>query len=222
MSNDRRWMAPLTGVVFIVLAIVSIFVGGEPPDAEDPAAKIVEHYTDNKDSVMIGAALGAVASTFLVFFASYLRSLFRDADGRSGTLANAILAGGTIMAIGIAIDGTISFALAENADDIDPTGAQTLLALWQNDFLPMGLGVQVLMIATGLSVLRHGILPKAIAWLALLLGVLVVTPVGFVGFLGSLLLILIISVMLTVRERKAGTTGPATPAAPTPDPPPAA
>ena len=48
--NWASW-APLTGVVFIVLAVVGFIVQGQPPDVESPVQEIVAHYSDNKDSV---------------------------------------------------------------------------------------------------------------------------------------------------------------------------
>ena len=56
-----EWLAPLTGVAFVVVVVVSFILMGEPPDADDPASEIVEHYVDNKDSIEIGALLGALA-----------------------------------------------------------------------------------------------------------------------------------------------------------------
>ena len=75
------------------------------------------------------------------------------------------------MATGIAIDSTIAFALAEAADDIEPAAAQALQALWDNDFLPIALGSTVMLLATGLSIVRHGALPKWLGWIAIVLGV---------------------------------------------------
>jgi hypothetical protein len=51
---------------------------------------------------------------------------------------------------------------------------------------------------------RHGALPKWIGWVALLIGVLAITPVGFGGFIAGALLVLVISVILTGRARAAG------------------
>ena len=52
--------------------------------------------------------------------------------------------GASIIAIGAAIDSTISFAIAEAAEDIEPESVRTLQALWDNDFIPFVLGSQIL------------------------------------------------------------------------------
>ena len=111
--------------------------------------------------------------------------------------------GAGILATGIAIDSTIAFALSEAADDIDPAAAQALQALWDNDFMPFALGSIVLLLASGLSIVRHGALPKWLGWIAIVLGVISMTPAGFVGFLGAAVWIVIVSVMLSLRARAA-------------------
>jgi hypothetical protein len=201
MNRNREWLAPLTGVVFVVLAIIGFAIGGEPPGADDPPEEIVEHYVDNDSSVMFGAALATIAATFAVFFFGYLRKVLRAAEGAGGMLSLVAFAGAVIFALGIAIDSMISFTLAETAEDIDPTAVQGLQALWDNDFLPLALGTQVLWFATGLSVVLHGALPKWLGWVAIVLGVIAVTPIGFVAALLGAIWILIVSVMLTQRAR---------------------
>jgi len=202
MRKDS-WLVPLTGAAFVVLLIVGFVLGGEPPDVtEDSAREIVDFYADNKDAKMVGAALAAIAGTLFVFFGGYLRQVLLEAEGPGGILSSVAFAGMIIFAAGIAIDSTITFGLAETADDIDPAAVQALGALYNYDFVVFAMGLQIFLLATGLSVLRHGALPKWIGGIAIVLAVIAVTPLGFFAFLGSGLLILLISVMLALQERK--------------------
>ncbi|MDP9228638.1 MAG: DUF4386 family protein [Actinomycetota bacterium] len=198
------WLGPLTGILFVVVAVISFALQGEPPDVtEDSAAEIVDFYADNKDEVMFGAALQTVAATLLVFFGGVLRRVLRAAEGEGGTLSLVVFGGTVILAAGSALDATINFGLAETADDIDPSAAQALMALWNNDFLLFALGTQVLFIALGVSIVRHGAFPAWIGWISILLGVIAVTPIGFAGFIGGSILVLIMSGMLLMRSRAA-------------------
>jgi hypothetical protein len=208
--SSSEWLAPLTGVAFVVVLIVSFLIGGEPPGADEPAQEIVDHYVDNKGSIQVGAFLGGVAGTLLVFFFGYVRKVLRAAEGAGGVLSLLAVVGAAIIALGAAIDGTISFAIAEAADDIEPASVQTLQALWDNDFLPFAVGAQVLWFAVGISIVRHGALPKWLGWVAILFGVLSLTPIGFFAFFAGLVWILIISILLTQHAR----SGPAAPAGP--------
>ena len=201
-SNNRDWLAPLTGVAFIVVAIVSFLVAGDPPEVKkDNIQDIVNHYVDNKDAVMIGAGIETASAALLVFFFGYVRKVLRAAEGENGMLSLVAFGGAVIAATGIAIDAMIAFALADAIKDLNPAAVQALEAIWDNDFFPIALGTTVILWAAGLSILRHGALPKWLGWVAVVLGVLSVTPIGFVSFLGLAIWILIVSVMLTLRER---------------------
>jgi hypothetical protein len=207
MSTER--IGALTGVAFVVVLIIGAIIGGEPPDAESPVQEIVDHYADNKTSIQVGAFVGMAAMVLLVFFGAHLRSVLRDAEGEGGILSALTLVGTAVVAVGFAIDVTISIALTEAVDDIEPAAVQALQALWDNDFVPIALGILVFLIATGLSILRHGALPKWLGWAALVLAVIGFTPLGFIAFLGTGIWIAIVSVMLAMRARPASAPAPA-------------
>jgi hypothetical protein len=209
MKRSKEWLVPLIGVLFLVVAIVAFAVGGEPPEAKEGGQKIIAHYSDNKDSIQISAILIGIAGVLLVFFFGYLRKVLHAAEGEGGWLSILALVGATIVATGVAIDATLAFALSEAADDIDPTAAQAIEAIWDNDFLPMMVGTTVILFATGISVVRHGALPKWLGWVAILLGVVGVTPIGFAAFLGLGVWIVIVSVILSLRLRRPPAAPPA-------------
>jgi hypothetical protein len=200
----KEWLVPLTGVLFVILLILSFIVGGEPPDADEPVQEIVDFYVDDKDSIWIGAALGGLAAVSLVFFGAYLRKVFSAAEGHGGMLSALVLTGTAIMAVGAGIDITILVALAEAADDVDPVAVQTLQALWDNDFFPIAIGMEILFLSAGLSILRYGALPKWLGWIAIALAVIGPTPIGFVAFPLGGLWVIAMSVTLAVRARNAG------------------
>ena len=204
--RDREWLVPLTGVAFIVLGIVSFIVGGEPKSADEPVGEIVNFYVDNKDSVEAGAFIGVAATVLLVFFGAYLRRFLRAGAGEREMLSLISFVGIAIVAVGFAIDTTILIALSEAADDINPIAVQSLQALWDNDFVPLALGVLLFLWGTGLSVIRSGVLPKWLGWVMLVLGVLGLTPIGFVSAVGAAILVLVLSILLSVRARSAPMT----------------
>jgi hypothetical protein len=204
-SRSTDWVAPLTGVAFVVVAIVGGIIGGEPPDADSPVREIVTYYTDNKTSIEVGSFVGVGAAVLLVCFGAYLRSVLSAAEGPGGMFSPLPLVGTAIVAVGLAIDTTISIALAEAVDDIEPAAVQALQALWDNDFVPFALGTLVFLLSAGLSIVRYGVLPKWLGWVALVLVVIGFTPLGFIAFLGAGVWIAIVSVMLALRGR--GRTG---------------
>ena len=201
MSANR--LGALTGVGFVVFLILSFVVAGEPPAQDDSAQEIVDFYTDNDDQVWIGVSLSMIAATFLVLFGGYLRKVLRAAEGEGHMLSSVVLAGATIVAVGAAFDATLSVALVETVDDIDPVGVQTLNALWNNDYIPIGLGALILGLSAGLSIVRHGALSKWLGWVAIAFAVISVTPIGFAGVIGIALWILVVSIMLAMRADSA-------------------
>jgi hypothetical protein len=209
MKTDHWWV-PLTGVAFVVVAIASFIVAGEPPDAGHSAQEIANFYSDNESSLMIGGVLTGIAGTLLIFFAGYLRRELHAAEGENGVLSLIAFSGAVVLALGAAIDATIMFAMADASDKVAPAQLQTLQVLWDNDFIPMALGTQVFLFASGLSIVRHGALAAWMGWVAIVLGVLALTPVGFAAFLGGALWIMTASLMLAMRARGAAAK-PATP-----------
>ena len=113
----------------------------------------------------------------LVFFSAALSRTLRLADELS-ILPAVIIVGASVMAIGIAIDATIAFSIAEAVDDIEPASVQTLQALWDNDFIPIAMGVITFLLASGLAIVRTGALPKWLGWVAIVLVVIGFTPAG--------------------------------------------
>jgi Domain of unknown function (DUF4386) len=213
--NEYRWMAPLTGVLFIVLAVVGFAVAGEPPDTDEGTQAIVDFYSDNEGSVVAGSIIQGLAAVAFLFFAGVLRTVLREGPGARGTLAAISFAGAVVFATGVAIDGTINLALAEEVDTegFDPVAMQAMLGLWNNDWLPFAVGVLTFMLASGLAILRTGVLPSWLGWAAVAIAILAGTPIGFVAFFGSALFVLVVSVMLAMRERAATKGTPPPPAA---------
>jgi hypothetical protein len=202
MTRSKTWWAPLTGVAFIVLVIAGFAVMGEPKDAQSPTKEIVDYYVDNKDAVRIGGLLTVAAGVLLIFFGAQLRQVLHAAGGEGEVLSLVAFVGTAIVATAAAIDGTIMFSLAEAADDIDPVAVQALQALWDNDFLPFMLGILCFLWATGLAVIRTGVLPKWLGWVMILFGVVGFTPVGFASGIVAAILVLVLSVILTLRARR--------------------
>ena len=204
MKKDHWWV-PLTGVAFVLLLIASIAVGGEPPEAGDGAGEVASFYNDDSSSIQFGAAITGWAAIMLVFFAGSLRSVLRKAEGEGGTLSLVAFAGAVIIAVGGALDATLLFAMAEAADKIEPAQLQTIQAIWDNDFLPLAVGSAVFLLASGLSIVRHGALAPWLGWVAVVLGVIGVTPIGFIGSLLGAVWIVVVSVMLALRARGSAT-----------------
>ena len=209
MQQQSTWerLAPLTGVVFVAIAVAVFAIGGSTPGDHDTAQQVQAFYGKHHDKHMALAFILALSIPFLLFFVSTLRYELRRAGG-TGQLANAAFGGGVLAAAGFGI-----LAFVHSRWRMQPTApttigtAQALNVLDNNDFIPVAAGVGVLVLAAGLSAVRHGGLPKWLGWAAVVIGVLAFTPAGFFAFLASGIWIAIASILLT-QARQSRRTGP--------------
>ena len=65
-------------------------------------------------------------------------------------------------------------------------------------FFTLAVGTAVFNLALGLAVLRHGGLPRPLGWVALVIGIVSVTPLGFFGFLATGIVIVWASIALVI------------------------
>ena len=199
-----RWtrFVPLTGVVFVALLVATFIVSGSTPGSDESGAKVISFYKDHKNAQQASNALGAIAVVFLIFFAGFLRGyLIRST--RAAALAACGFGGAVLIGVGGAIFSSIGFALADVPDKLNPAAAQALNVLSNDFFFPLAAGASVFMIANGLAAVRSGLLPLWLGWIAVVLGVVSVTPVGFFAFLAVMLWVLIVSILLFIRGGRA-------------------
>ncbi|OLE37291.1 MAG: hypothetical protein AUG48_04840 [Actinobacteria bacterium 13_1_20CM_3_68_9] len=178
MQQQGTWerLAPLTGLVFVVITVLVFAIGGSTPGNHDTAQEVQSFYGQHHDKHMALAFVLAIAIPFLLFFVSTLRYELRRAGG-TGQLANAAFAGGVLAAAGLGILAFIHLALSDAAGSANTIGTtQTLNVLDSNDWL---------------------------GWAGVVIGVLTFTPAGFFAFLASALWIALVSILLTQARRSA-------------------
>ena len=203
MRQESSWerLAPLTGVIFVVIVVAVFAIGGSTPGHHDSALKVATFYAKHHDKHVTLAFLLAFSIPFLLFFVSSLRHDLRRAGG-TGQLANAAFGGGVLAAAGFGILAFVHYALADAAGSAKTLGTTQVLNVLDNgDFIPVASGLGVLVFAAGLSAVRHGPLPRWLGWIGVVIGVAVFTPAGFFGFLLSGIWLAIVSILLTLARR---------------------
>src|SRR6185295_8561890 len=99
---------------FVVLVIVAfIVVGGETPDGDATARRVVSFYSDHEDKEIVAAVLLALSAVPLLFFASLLRGRLRETLPQGSVLPSFALAGGGLAAAGFTVAAGVHFALAD-------------------------------------------------------------------------------------------------------------
>ena len=188
--------APLTGVLFVVLVVVAVIVGGETPDADDGIAKVVAYWSDNDGKAIASAIIAAYSAVFFLWFAGTLRAVLAAAEGPPTRLASTAWGGAILVTVGWSILIAATFVAADTAGDVAPQVTQTLSVLQADFFFPLAVGAGVFLLANGLAILRTGALQSWIGWVAVVLGVAAISPVGFFAIVLMLVWILVVSVVL--------------------------
>jgi hypothetical protein len=214
MSRLER-LAPLSGVLVVLLTIASFIIVGEQPDFIDEPDAVAEFYADDPGKLIAGFYVDALGSVLLILFAGSVRSALRTAEGGEDRLAAVSFGGGVAAAVMFLVYDMLNLAGAFRADEdgaIDPAVAATL-----NDASSLVLGIGGAMasaIFIGAAALvalrRRAVLPAWLAWISLPLAILLISPFGFIGLLGILLWILIVSIVLFLAERERAPAVPPT------------
>jgi hypothetical protein len=199
-----RWerLAPLTGVIFVVLVLVAFIpLGGDTPGSHASTQKVADFYSKHTHREALAAYALALSVPLLVFFTSSVHRALRTAGGR-GRLATAAFGGGLLSAVGFAVAAAIHFALADAADKTSSVGATQPLNVLDNDsFIPFVAGLGILLLGSGIATLRYGgLLPRWLGWAGAIVGVAIFIPfVGFFGFGLSGIWVIAASIVLYQR-----------------------
>jgi hypothetical protein len=220
-TQARSWerLAPLTGVLAVVLWIVGTFLleNTDRPD-EDEGANFRTWVQENETELSVGVIVFGFGTLFFLWFLGSLRAKLLAAEGGPGRVTTIGFASGVATAI------SMLFAVlphAQAAIDIDSVSNSSAAALVHMGDVFYG-GIQLfaipLVFATGLVIARYGALPRWLAWFSFVLAlILVIIPIGWLGvFIGLPVWVLVTAVLLwkhPAAEAPASASPPTAPAA---------
>jgi len=206
IAMDVRRLLPLSGVVFVVLALVAVIgVGGDTPDTDAPVAEVSSFYDDNALRQGVGAFLLAVSVPFLIFFAVSIASRLRSPARDRPVWRYVFLGGATLTAATLLVTASVVFALADGGDnEISGEALQALNVLGADMWVAFNAGFGVLMIGAAGCLLGGTLAPRWLGWVALALGILLFIPfVDFIALLVTLIWIVVVSILLFSRPSAA-------------------
>jgi hypothetical protein len=202
MDATFKKVAPLSGVVFVILYLASTYIAmkGSPQFAAD-SADVMAYYDAHAKQVVCGGMIDIVATLFWFLFLGSLRSGMAKAEGGAGRLTatafGAGVAGGAVGTAGTVLslmagiraqEGTLSSAEATTLFDANNVLAYTATAAVLSAFV----------VALGVAAIRYGaILPKWLGALSILLGVTFLIPmISWATMMLGLVLVLWASIVL--------------------------
>jgi hypothetical protein len=206
-SAFRARVAPLTGVIAVLLLVGALILEGQPPDAGAATDDVVRFYSDN-DARLVGATLiGALAAAFLMWFGGSVFATLRGADSESGHVSATAFGGLLLAAAGLAMPFGFGFAAAQTVGAVPSEVTQTLAVLAALFFAPFAVGVLVALLATAVAIRRYGALPRWLGYVTILIAVVLVIPASFGAataiaswLLATTVWVLIVSVVTFLRK----------------------
>src|ERR1700730_2171540 len=200
MLRGLSRLEPPTGLVSAVLGVAggAIEIITNPPGTDASGKEVIAFYSAQGGTQLLAAALLALAFVFFVFFAGSLRSLLRQAPNLEA-LSTVALAGAVVEAVGQTTGAGYVWTLAQGAGHLDSSAAQALNALSNNAVATNTAGMIVFGMAAGLAILRGGLQPRWLGWVAIAMAVVVVTPAEGFSFLALIVWMVIVSILIWMR-----------------------
>jgi hypothetical protein len=204
-STYQRGLA-LSGVLFVALIVAAFAITTNKVDESASVAKAFDYWNDHQTAEIASAFLVHLAAVALVFFGGGLRSALRGGEGEESTYSVIAFGGAVFAAVGFVLAAWVSLAAATAADQGSREAVYTLNQLNAVDWIPVTAGLSVMMLAAGIGGLRTVALPKVASWVAIVLGVAFMTPVGPGGFLVLPFWVIAVSVILYRAQREPDAT----------------
>jgi hypothetical protein len=230
-STARDWerYAWAAGIVYVIALVAeSVVALGVGLTQNDSAAKMANALYEHRTRLVVIAGLSVVyTASFLIYLWSLYNQL-RGTPDRPRLLAPLVLAGGVLFVAlhaisDIGITGLVGAKLAAYGAHHDHGVSYSLyLMTYAFDSVADVFG-SLFALATGLILLKSGVLPRWLAWVSILVGILfflqafglggVIATFGLVldiiGFLLLMIFVLASSVIFLRRETAASNTAAA-------------
>jgi Domain of unknown function (DUF4386) len=190
----RAWAA---GIVFVVALLAEAVIStGLPINQDDSAAKIADALRDHRKTVLVAGYLSTVYAVAFVIYLAKLHDLLRAVAQPPRALHSLVLIGGVLLVAlhgvsDVGIYGLLGGKLATYGAQHDQGLSYTLYLLtFALDSVGDVFG-SVFLIAAGLLVIQSRVLPRWLAWIAIVSGTfLFLQGFGLGGVIGTYGLVL--------------------------------
>ena len=222
MRPSSAWerYAWAAGIVFVVaIATEAVIAIGVEVSQDDSAAKIANALHDHHKRLLVIASLSVIYAASFPIYLSRLYNLLRGDADRPRALDSLVLVGGLLLVAlhavsDVGITGLLGGKLASFGAQHDQGVAYTLyLMSFAVDSVGDVFG-SLFAFATGLLVIRSGLLPRWLGWVSILVGILfflqrfglggVIAKFGLIldgiGFVLFLIFVLVSSIISLARE----------------------
>ena len=201
MRSDRfdRFL-PIAGVLAGLLFFVGLVLLWDDPASETGPAETFAYWQDDRGQHQIVALLVApLIAFFLLFFGVALWRRLAQGNGDSGH--GAVAFGGALLAAAMfSLIAMLEGAMTNAAHEGERNTVYTLNQLHSYDWLAWNVAFAAMLLATGLGARRNRMLPTPVAWVTIVIGASLLTPLGFFGFILVPVWLIVVGLLLSRRE----------------------
>ena len=184
MVSDRfdRFL-PLAGVLAGLLFFVGLGLLWNDPSSDTLPAKTFAYWQGNRGQHQIVALLvGPLIAFLLIFFGAGLRRRLAQGVGDAGH-GSVAFAGALLGAATFGLVSMLEGAMTNAAHHGQHETVYTLNQLHSYDWLGWNPAFAAMLLATGLGARRNQMLPTWLAWVTIVMGASLLTPLGFFAFI---------------------------------------
>jgi hypothetical protein len=206
-SSGLRLWSSLSGLVFVVLVVVGVFLLFDGPSDGSPS-KMTAYYgsSSHRTHTNIGWILMGLGLFALIWFVAALRERVRESEQGDTFLSTVVLVGGTVY-VAVAMAGiAVADGIRTMSDDTYHHQVYSGVIHAANDasyilIVTGAVGMAALIFATAIAVRRYAILPRWLSWFGFVAGVAAIFSVIFFTMIVWLLFIAVVSVTLFLASR---------------------
>ena len=211
--NRLARLVPLAGVVFAVLTVAGYLTIGPFPDSGASVSELTSFYAAHHGQVAAGGQLPGLAAIFLALFGTAVWARIRSSDLHPVLAGTALV--GTAMAAVSSVDGAGAYSiLGEIGHQPWLLPAALQAAHIRGTVGGIDGGTVLFLLAVATAGIAGRAFPRWLAWPALVLAVVYLTPFGYFASLLVLLWAAVTGIVMAVRPtpRVAATAEVAAPA----------
>ena len=204
MNSPLPRLLGVAGVLCGGLLAAALAVTWSKPEESESVSTVVDYWRDHETAYQVlSFGVAPVLAVLLVAFGVALRSALRSREGGEASFSAVAFGGAVLAAASVGLVGAIQAAAVNAAAEGLTEATVTLHQLDSFIFIPWIAGFAAMTLAAGIGGLRTTALPRWLAWVSIVMGVALLTPIGFVPFLLMPLWLAVTGVTVVVRGREA-------------------
>ena len=177
-------LAPLAGAGFAVATAAGFLLMGKNPEPDASISTVARYWAGHHAHVHTAAVVLAYGGVLFAVFGTSIWTRLRAA-GIHPLLSGSALLGTSVAAVGLLASAMTYLALGDIAAKPTtlPATLQALHVFGAELSYPIAGGIEVLLLAVAAAGIAGRVFPRWLAWSALPIGLLQLTPIGFTAFL---------------------------------------